>query len=220
MYKTEVLSLQIAGKKYSVNQVTNVDEVFDHLIHTSSDDINVTDERIPYWTEIWPSALGLSRFIIENNSIFHLKNIIELGSGLALPSIVVAEYCNEITISDYLEDALDFAKKNVKLNENNNFKFSTIDWRNINVDTKYDVVLASDIAYEKRSFEFIPKAIEALLKVDGVCYISEPSRVMAKDFFETVMPTFFSCKKIETYEIEWRGVSTKVRIYEIMNHEL
>lgn len=215
MYKTEVLSIDISGKKYSLNQVTNVDEVFDHLIQTSSNDINVTDERIPYWTEIWPSALGLSRFIIEHNSIFKSKNIIEIGSGLALPSIVVAEYCDKITISDYLEDALDFAKENVLLNEKNNINFSSLDWRNINNEPKYDVVLASDIAYEKRSFEFIPTAIKSLLKEDGVCYISEPSRAMAKEFFETKLPSIFRCKKIETYEIEWRGVVTKVRIYEI-----
>ena len=70
MYKTETLALKICDKTYNINQVTNVDEVFDHLIHTAKDDVNVSDERIPYWTEIWPSALALSEFIIKNHGLF------------------------------------------------------------------------------------------------------------------------------------------------------
>lgn len=215
MYKTETLSLKICDKTYNINQVTNVDEVFDHLIHSAKDDVNVSDERIPYWTEIWPSALALSEFIIKNHGLFERKNIIEIGSGLALPSIVASEFAKEIIITDYLEDAINFARANVLLNERMNVNFSTIDWRNINTDIKYDVVLASDIAYEKRSFEFIPKAIETLLKDDGVCYISEPSRAMAKEFFATLMPSFFNCEKVASFDVDWRGVGTKVGIYRI-----
>lgn len=215
MYKTEKLSLKICDKTYNINQVTNVDEVFDHLIHTAKDDVNVSDERIPYWTEIWPSALALSEFIIKNHGLFEEKNIIEIGSGLALPSIVASEFAKEVVITDYLEDAINFAKANVLLNERMNVNFSKLDWRNNSTEIKYDVVLASDIAYEKRSFEFIPKAIETLLKDDGVCYISEPGRAMAKEFFETLMPSFFNCEKVASYDVDWRGVGTKVGIYRI-----
>lgn len=215
MYKTETLSLKICDKNYNVNQVTNVDEVFDHLINTAQGDVNVTDERIPYWTEIWPSALALSEFIIKNSDLFEGKNIIEIGSGLALPSIVVSEYANEVVITDYLQDAINFARENVVLNGRMNVSYSKLDWRQVDGLLKYDVVLASDIAYEKRSFEFIPKAIEALLNQDGVCYISEPGRTMAKGFFETQLSTAFNCRKVEDISINWRGVVTKVGIYEI-----
>lgn len=215
MYKTETLSLMIGDKTYNVNQVTNVDEVFDHLIHTAKDDVNVSDERIPYWTEIWPSALALSEFIIKNQNLFEEKNVIEIGSGLALPSIVVSEFAKEVVITDYLEDAINFAKSNVLLNGRTNVRYSTLDWRKTEGLLKYDVILASDIAYEKRSFEFIPKAIETLLKDNGVCYISEPSRAMAKEFFETMMPSFFNCEKVASFDVDWRGVGTKVGIYKI-----
>jgi predicted nicotinamide N-methyase len=217
MYKTEVLSLEIKHLKYKIHQVTNVDEVFDYLINSSPDDENLKDERIPYWTEIWPSALGLAEFIINNSDSLNGKNIIEIGSGLALPSIVASEYCQSITITDYLEDALNFAKINANENEITNAKFQKLDWRNINLETKYDIVFASDIAYEKRSFEFLPNAISSLLDTKGTCYISEPNRTMAREFFDVTLPSLFNVEKVSQKIIFWRGVETIVNIYKISN---
>lgn len=215
MYKTEIIDLNVAGKNFRLHQVTNVDEVFDALIHAPATDIEVVDERIPYWTEIWPSALALAEFIQINGEDFAHKDCIEIGSGLALPSLVAAGFCKNVTITDYLQPALDFAKENARENEIHNLQFALLDWRKIDGWPKFDMVLASDIAYEKRAFEFIPTAISSLLKPDAVCYLAEPGRTMAKDFFEKELPSIFDCQKKYEKIINWRGVDTRVSIYAI-----
>lgn len=213
MYKTQVLSLKILEKSYRLHQVTNVDEVFDQLINASPDDEAVKDERIPYWTEIWPSAIGMSEFIIEHKAMFQQKKVIEIGSGLALPSIVASEYAGTITITDYLEDAISFAKINAVENQIHLAEYKILDWRNINLGTTYDIVLASDITYEKRTFEYVPKAIHTLLNHDGVCIIAEPNRSMAKEFYLNELPQHFKVVKCDAKNVMWRGVATTVNIF-------
>ena len=74
----------------------------------------------------------------------------ELGAGMGLPSLVAASYTSAVVCSDYLTDALIFAKKNAELNGILSIRYECIDWRSYNSDQRYRLILASDIAYEKR----------------------------------------------------------------------
>lgn len=213
IYKEEVLNIEILENKvYPILQITNVDEVFDELIKKHSDDIDVVDERIPYWTEIWPSAVGLSQYIIENKKLFHEKQCIEIGAGLGLPSIVISEYCESILLTDYLEDALLFAEKNTKLNKISNISFDLLDWRNIDgAYKKYDIILASDVAYEKRFFDDLPKALSRLMNENSMAILTEPGRKYAESFTEK-LSDHFQVKK-ENKVVKWRGSDFKIGVY-------
>jgi predicted nicotinamide N-methyase len=41
---------------------------------------------------IWPSAIDLGRFIIDNALLFKGKNVLELGAGAGLSGIVAYQY--------------------------------------------------------------------------------------------------------------------------------
>lgn len=41
---------------------------------------------------IWPSAIELAKFIINNSKDFEKKNVIELGAGVGLCGFVSANY--------------------------------------------------------------------------------------------------------------------------------
>src|SRR5688572_33367426 len=55
----------------------------------------------PYTTlfrsQVWPSAIALSEFIVSNQQLVHNKNILELGAGLGLPSLVASKRSEEHT---------------------------------------------------------------------------------------------------------------------------
>lgn len=153
-YDTEIVKLQLGTLVVDLYQVTNVDEVFDALINADPTSLEVVDERIPYWTELWPAAIALATYIEENKIFFQDKKVLELACGLALPAIIAGRFCNELTISDYLEDSLIFAKKNWALNHEKKANFELLDWRKLHLVTWPDIILISDVAYEKKVSRF------------------------------------------------------------------
>jgi predicted nicotinamide N-methyase len=214
LYKEEVLNLTISNEQYSIIQITNIDEVFDALINSDKETKEYKDERIPYWTEIWPSALAMSKFILENAELIKGKKIIEIGAGLGLPSIVASKLCKEIVITDYLEDALTFAEKNAKMNDCNNMKFQVLDWRNILMSNqKYDIILASDVAYEKRFFDELPTAFLNLMHDQSIVLFTEPGRQFTENFIGSLSDLFFVEKT--NLPTVWRDVDTKVSLYKL-----
>jgi predicted nicotinamide N-methyase len=212
VYKEEILNLKIKDKNIDLIQISNIDEIFDELIKKHPENESAVDDSIPYWTDLWPAALGMSEFILENESLFQQKRVIEIGCGLGLPSIVAANVAKEVTMSDYLNDAIVFAKRNAALNKLNNINFELLDWRSIEVGhQKYDVILASDIAYEKRFFDQLPFALKSMMHYNSMAVLSEPGRAFAKDFVDGLIEHFAVTpfKK----EVTWKGTKFSIGIY-------
>ena len=86
-----------------------------------------------------------------------------------------------------------------------------MDWRSIENVSPVDVLLASDIAYESKSFVPIILALKSLVKKDGIILLSEPNRVFAKKFFKDLQDEFsFS---LEIKMIEKDGIKNKISVY-------
>lgn len=116
MYQTEELALNIAGIPIKILQITNVDDLYEELIAKGETHEDVKDERIPYWAELWPAAIGLSQYLIEFDIIKDIKNVIEIGCGLGLPGIIAGKLGANVIFTDYLEEALHFTQQNWELN--------------------------------------------------------------------------------------------------------
>ena len=224
-YHFEEIQIDIFERNIKLLQITNVDEVFDYLIAQSPDNIEVIDERIPYWTELWPSAIALSKYVIDNQSLIEGRNVLEIGCGLALPTII-SGFCKpkSITASDYLPDALDFVARNWSLNhDHHTLQTSIIDWRNLFSEPQdavnFDLILASDVIYEKRyvkdMFELIrnmPAAIELIL--------SEPGRPIAKEFAQLIATEKNLKVKTSQIAVSHRGALFTVNILHIIKDTL
>ena len=186
-FNTENLTLSIAHLKVHLTVITNLDELFDALIEKGSDHEDVQDERIPYWAELWASAIGMSEYLVENQLITPDTQVLEIGCGLGLPSIVAGLLgAKNNIVSDYFQEALDFAEMNwVKNLPHRQSQFLKWDWRTPPPlkTLKTDILLASDVAYEKRAFEPLLKAFKSLSNPKGKIIVSEPNRPISKDFF-------------------------------------
>ncbi|GAM19178.1 hypothetical protein SAMD00019534_023530, partial [Acytostelium subglobosum LB1] len=51
---------------------------------------------------IWDAAIIMSRWIYKHTQAFEGQRVLELGSGVGLPGILAAHYCDRITLTDYL----------------------------------------------------------------------------------------------------------------------
>ncbi|MEJ2055488.1 MAG: methyltransferase, partial [Calditrichaceae bacterium] len=137
---------QFDGIKLNLLRVANPDELVEQL---SDEEFN-KDERLPYWAELWPSAIGLSRFLINNPDLIQGKKILELGCGLGLTSmILIRNEPLEFVCTDYDNNALQITRKNFLKNKLKLPDLRYLDWRNPDLDKCFDCIVASDILYEK-----------------------------------------------------------------------
>jgi len=200
-YQTEELQIDVAGIAIKILQIANVDELFEALIAKGKTHEDVLDERIPYWAELWPAAIGLSQHLIKSDVIKPGVKVTEIGCGLGLPGIIAGKLGADVTLTDYLAEALNFTKQNWELNNTQIAKFMQMDWRQPAPTLAADVVLASDVTYEKRFFEFLPNAFRMLCKPGGKILVSDPSREAAKTFFDSIEKEGFRNQQF-TYQVQ------------------
>jgi len=195
-------------------RIININELYDLFDAKPADDIEVMDERIPYWADLWPSAIASSRFLVENNIIAEKMAVLEIGCGLGLPGVVAGRLGAEVTFTDYLSEPLEFAKKNWDMNNDRHASFQIIDWRNIPPGINADIILASDVAYENRSFGFLINFIKRMTSEGKIVLLSEPGRMLAASFIKELHNTGLIKKDIP-YIIPRNNIENKVTVYEL-----
>ena len=213
-YRIEMHPITVGSRDFQLFVLKDVDQLLDQLAAAAPDDIALKDERLPYWAEIWPSSLALSRFLLENAS--SLKNMVtlEIGCGLGLSGIAAAAAGALVTISDYQEDALRIAELNWLLNVGASPPAALMDWRKPDLKKRFRVILASDVAYEKRFFWPLVETFRTLLLPGGHVYLSEPNRSIARRFFSLLQEEGFSFHK-KSIPVNFRGKEVAISVYDI-----
>ena len=72
------------------------------------------EEYLPYWAELWPSGAALARDVSARS--LRGARTLELGCGLALPSMAAARAGGRVLASDWAPDAIELAIRNAERN--------------------------------------------------------------------------------------------------------
>ena len=214
IFKTERLSLKIGSLQLKLDVIQNIDELFNELVSRPDDDPEVKDERIPYWAELWPSAVVLSEYLVSNGSLLKGKAVLEVGCGLGLSGIVAGMLGGNVVMTDYQNAALDFAAANWRLNNDTPVKTEILDWRSPGKTEKVDLILASDVAYESKVFRFLISTFKKLLRPTGTILLTEPNRKFAKDLISQLLKAGFTVQS-ETIHKQFQGVKHVVHLHRI-----
>jgi len=142
----------------------------------------------PYWAKVWPAAYALSTFITAHPDFIKNKKVAELAAGLALPSLVAANYAATVCCSDQSADAIEVAQQSISYNSLTNMQAQVLDWQQLPVDFTPDVVLLSDINYAPEIFDSLYNMLVLLLNKEITVILSTPQRLMAKPFIEKILP--------------------------------
>ncbi len=213
--QTNSTEINIEGLSISVETVSNIDDLFEELLKKGDDHEDVRDEKIPYWADLWPSAIALSNFIVRNKLVQSGSKVLELGCGIGLPGIVAGKMGAQVVFTDYIQEALDLAKVNWSRNNNLDAEFVLMDWRNPLQEVRADIILASDIAYEKKSFEHLLRAFRILLHSTGKMFVSEPNRAFSQSFFKEMEDHGFKVNS-SSEKIVFRNQTYLIHVHEIM----
>ena len=139
------------------------------------------DERIPYWADVWESAIVLAEDLAAMDGAG--KTLLELGCGLGLPSLVAARAGFTVTATDYEETALEGVRYNAERNRIGGLRTLVLDWRNLPEDLgTFDLVVAADVLYETHHPAVLAATILRTLAPSGLGLIADPCRAKAAGF--------------------------------------
>jgi predicted nicotinamide N-methyase len=170
----------IAGRTLSILHPESAEDLIDER------DFDL-DERLPYWAELWPSARVLAEHVRGMSG--DGRSFLELGCGSGLVATGASLAGFKVTVSDYYEDALLFARVNVRRNGGKSARGLLLDWRNLPPRLgRFDVVAASDVLYERPYGALVARVLDATLSPDGVAVIADPGRVGRGDFVRALGP--------------------------------
>ena len=214
MKETELIreTIKIATKSFILERFKNLDD----LVDTISDELFNEDERLPYWAELWPSAQALTEYILQYPEIFKKKEVLELGCGMGLTTMALAmANPKKLLATDYEIAALESTQKNFVLNKiTKHPKLKLLDWRQPQLDKKYELIVASDVAYEERFFQPLIDLFKSFLTSGGKIILAEPNRKIAGTFFGKLALAGFDFNSVDKFVIQNKK-TIKVTIYEI-----
>lgn len=141
------------------------------------------DGYMPYWAQPWPGAVLLAEAVLRGEP-GRGRPAIEIGCGVGIASVLAARMGWAVTASDYDEDALAYARLNAERNCGTLAGTAMIDFRVPPAVREYDLVLASDLLYEKRNCEPVARWIAAALNPGGLAMLSDPYRTAAESFVD------------------------------------
>ncbi len=213
-YTFDKVSLEVAGETFVLYLVGDVDALLEELLAKGEAHEDVLDERIPYWAELWHSAIAMAELILEDDRFQLGTKVLELGCGLGLSGIAAGRKGCEVTLSDYLPEAVNMAELGWLENLHKPAQTALIDWRDIDPNLEVDWVLAADVAYEERNFEPLRMAFRTLLKSGVKGLLTEPGRAIAKPFLASLEAEGFSVLR-SSRKVKWNGTENTIGIYEL-----
>jgi predicted nicotinamide N-methyase len=136
----------------------------------------------PYWALPWPSGVALARTIAARD--LDGVRVLELGCGLAVPSIVAARAGADVLAVDVAAEAAVYAAHNLVLNEALG-ETAVLDWRDAQALQErgpWDLVLGADLLYLRDNVESLLRVLPRLIAPEGEALIADPGRSGAAEF--------------------------------------
>ena len=192
------------------------------IVHPASPDELINeddferDERLPYWADVWPSAIVLARRIVGEMGAH--RRLLELGCGAGLVAAAASRAGFAVTATDYYEDSLRFTRVNVARCTGVDPVTRLVDWRDLPTDLgQFDLVVASDVLYEHTYGELVAAAVARTLAPRGLAILADPGRIAAGMFVDAArsrglevhtadrvrFPHGEATQTIDLYEVWW-----------------
>jgi predicted nicotinamide N-methyase len=171
------------------------------------------DERLPYWAELWPSSRTLGEVML--GMVSKGRTLLELGCGSGLVTACASLAGFDVVASDYYEDACRFARVNASRN-GGGARSLLLDWRALPSDLpRFDVVIASDVLYERPYGALVAGTIDAAITDDGVAYLADPGRVGREDFLHHLVPLGLEVRQQADHPFSDGAVRQTITVFEI-----
>lgn len=138
---------------------------------------------VPYWAVLWRSGVALARELA--GLPLDERRVVELGCGLAVPSLAAARAGATVLATDEEPEALELVARNARENRVH-VETMTVDWTKPDALVRrapFDLVLASDVLYERHA---VAPLLALLPRLAPEAWLADPARPAADAFLDEV----------------------------------
>ncbi|MBX3467475.1 MAG: methyltransferase domain-containing protein [Planctomycetes bacterium] len=181
MGPTAVHDEVFSGVRLAIERLADEGQALEAVAAALAREGEVDDARLeelcPYFGVIWPSARALAEAVADlGRAGLARRRVLELGCGLAAPSLVAGLLGADVLATDYHPDVPALLARNAARNGAPGVRYQALDLRRDDVPGGFDLVLAADVAYVPDLPPRVVRAIDLALAPGGRALISDPGR--------------------------------------------
>jgi len=189
-YQTRTQTLRFGPLSIPFTRIADPDRVLDQVAQEEDRQEKVSGRRLdgdclhlPYWAELWDSALGLAQVLVHDG--VH-GSVLDLGCGMGLAGTVAAAMGASVLFGDLEPPALLFAALN-SLPWRQRVRTRRIDWRTVSLNERFDLILGADIVYERTQWPHLEPFWRRHLAAGGSVLLGEPGRQTGELFEQWIL---------------------------------
>jgi ETFB lysine methyltransferase len=211
-FDTVTTDVDIGERTFSILRPRNSDDLI-------REEDFVKDERLPYWADIWPASTILSAHLVSlaNKAGQRTRGRgLELGCGVGLVTLGAMAAGYDMLATDYYTDALAFTRANAWKEFGRSPETRMIDWRRFPRDVKgFDLILASDVLYEKEYALILPTIFKRALAPGGMVILADPGRIGVPEFRDECKAVGLVIRSETAYPFESGDIKQSIDRYEV-----
>lgn len=172
-YTTRMHTVRLGGHDYRIRALSDLQQFADPT--RCAQRAGISSALWSLFGQVWPSG----RVLAEAMSSFDIrgKRILELGCGLGLSSLVLAQRGADVVASDHHPLAESFLAYNAGLNDLPAVTYRDLPWA-VPDDTlgRFDLIIGSDILYERDHAAQIAAVMQRHAHPDAELLVTDPGR--------------------------------------------
>lgn len=222
-YHTLTEPIELSGRTYSFTRIADPNRVLDQVAAEEDRIEKVSGKRLngdylhlPYWAELWDSALAMGQLLIERYGVGEETRrqgdkvtkgadpglpchpvtpppcrILDLGCGMGFPGMVAASLGCEVLFADLEPPALLFAQLN-SVGYHPPARTRQLNWQTAQLGERFDLIMGADILYERKQWDFLEPFWRSHLAAGGSVILGEPGRQTGDNFPAWIRPRGWS----------------------------
>jgi predicted nicotinamide N-methyase len=184
-YELKQTEVQVGDQRLTIESIRDLNQTIDDLFIELEKQGNpsLLEELCPYFGVIWASARALCEALYELRGTLKGARVLEVGCGLALPSLFCAKNGALVTATDFHPEVPRFLARNIALNQIDHLTFVNHDWKSEATSLgSFDWVIGSDILYERQHPRPVARALASHCAPGGRVLLADPARPYLQSF--------------------------------------
>jgi predicted nicotinamide N-methyase len=195
--------MRFGGVEFPFTRVENPDVVLDQVAAEEDRLERLSGKRtpsdllhLPYWAELWDSAVGMGLYLAESAALRVAgRRVLDLGCGQGLSGTVAAALGARVMFADLEPPALLFAALN-SAPWHARVRTRRLNWQTDRLGEQFDLILGADILYERKQWDHLEPFWRHHLTAEGTVLLGEPGRQTGDLFVDWIATRGWSLEVI------------------------